>query len=89
MICVGSLDQKMRKPVIPASSQPLYADGKILFVRDQLLMAQRFDLDKLQTVGDPFAAGEQGIERDVFFSHSIGYLVRFILAAVAYVAIGR
>ena len=71
VICVGSLDQKMRKPVIPASSQPLYADGKILFVRDQLLMAQRFDLDKLQTVGDPFAAGEQGIERDVNFSHSI------------------
>ena len=25
----------------------------------------------------------------LFFSHTIGYLVRFLLAAVAYVAIGR
>ena len=63
-ICVGSIDTKMRKPLIHATSNAVYHDGWILFVRDQILMAQRFDPKKLEISGDPIALPEQRIEFD-------------------------
>jgi Tol biopolymer transport system component len=42
-ICVASLDRPEVKRLIRAKSNPLYHDGKILFVRDGVLMAQDFD----------------------------------------------
>jgi eukaryotic-like serine/threonine-protein kinase len=71
MICVGSLDVKMRKPVLAASSQPLYLDGHLLFSREQLLMALKFDEKALQGVGEAVAVGEQQIEPDVILSRSV------------------
>jgi len=64
VICVGSMDTKMRKPLIHATSNAAYYDGWILFVRDQILMAQRFDAKTLETSGDPIALPEQRIEFD-------------------------
>ena len=64
VICVGSTETKMRKPLIQATSNAMYYDGWILFVRDQILMAQKFDPKKLQLNGDPIALPEQRIEFD-------------------------
>jgi serine/threonine protein kinase/Tol biopolymer transport system component len=64
VICVGSLEKKMRKPLIHATSNAAYYEGWILFVRDQILMAQKFDTKKLEISGDPIALPEQRIEFD-------------------------
>src|SRR6185436_18016433 len=60
-ICVGSLATKMRKAVASASSQPLYSDGFLVFVRDGSLTAQQFDPKTLTTVRDPIPLPEQEI----------------------------
>ena len=75
MICLGSIDEKMRKPLIHASSYVAYYDGWILYVRDQILIAQRFDAKKLQITGEPIVLPEQQVEYDAitgrtFFSVS-------------------
>ena len=64
VICVGSTETKMRKPLIQVTSNAMYYDGWILFVRDQILMAQKFDPRKLELSGDPIALPEQRIEFD-------------------------
>lgn len=67
-ICVGSLDMKMRKPVVQASSQPLYFDGHLLFVRDGILIAQQFDEKRLEVVGEPVALSVQQIAGNANFA---------------------
>ena len=65
----------MRKPLIRASSNAVFLDGSILFVRDGILTAQRFDTRKLEVTGDPIPLAEQRVEFDditarAFFSAS-------------------
>ncbi|MBP8137416.1 MAG: serine/threonine-protein kinase, partial [Candidatus Eisenbacteria bacterium] len=50
-ICVGSLKSPKHQRVIAAASNPAYASGHLLFVRDAVLMAQPFDVRKLATTG--------------------------------------
>ncbi|HUP49737.1 MAG TPA: protein kinase, partial [Thermoanaerobaculia bacterium] len=74
-IWVASLDGKVRKPLIRASSNAAFLDGSILFVRDGILTAQRFDTRKLEVTGDPIPLAEQRVEFDditarAFFSVS-------------------
>jgi Tol biopolymer transport system component/predicted Ser/Thr protein kinase len=69
-ICVGSVDQKMRKPVGSSGSQPLFLNGFLLFVRDGTLHAQRFDTRKLEVVGEAVGLPEQRIDLDFNQSRS-------------------
>jgi WD40 repeat protein len=78
-ICVGTLGQPGFKRLFEANSNPGFADGQLLFVRDNALMAQPFDLGKLETTGDAFPIAErvsyvQGWSRGVFSVSGTGLL---------------
>jgi eukaryotic-like serine/threonine-protein kinase len=55
---VGSLDSKDVRPLGIVGSKALYGSGFVVFSRDQLLVAQRFDQDRLQLSGEPVALGD-------------------------------
>jgi len=57
---VGSLDEpgKSGKKVAQASSNAIYANGYLLYVRDTTLIAQPFDLRSLQTAGEGMLLAE-------------------------------
>ncbi len=63
-IYIGSLDSEETKRLLTEQSNAMYAPpGYVLFVRDRTLMAQQFNLSKLELRGDafPVAAGvDQG-----------------------------
>ena len=69
-ICVGSIDGKMRKPLVSRADEPHYTDGVLLFVRDQILMAQRFDPKTLTLSGEAVPLKEQQIESASLLSKS-------------------
>ncbi|HET8677087.1 MAG TPA: hypothetical protein VFO63_14925, partial [Blastocatellia bacterium] len=52
-IWAGSLDSREVKQVVPELSTGIYADGRLLYVRNQVLVAQEFDADSLQLSGEP------------------------------------
>jgi serine/threonine protein kinase len=54
---VGSKEAK--RVVIADSAGLITSTGYLLFVREPMLMAQRFGADGLEVVGDPFVAAEQ------------------------------
>jgi hypothetical protein len=58
-IYVASLDRKMNRFLLRASSNAAYALGYLLFLRDKTLMAQAFDDKRLQLTGDAFPVAEQ------------------------------
>jgi len=58
-ICVGSLDRPEVKRLIRAKSNPLFANGKILFVRDGVLMAQDFDPENWEIAQDAVPVAER------------------------------
>ncbi len=63
-IYLTSLDRpKERTLVTRARSNALYARGHLLYVKDQLLVAQPFDLDRGTLGGEPFRIAE-GLEYD-------------------------
>jgi len=59
VIRVGSLDSTENKMLLRASSNTAYAAGHLLFLREQSLMAQAFDLKNLSFTGDAFPLAEQ------------------------------
>ncbi|HTK82085.1 MAG TPA: protein kinase [Bacteroidota bacterium] len=48
-----SLDGKEKKMLVQSSFNPAYAEGYLLFARNQTLMAQRFDPEHLALSGEP------------------------------------
>ena len=57
---VASLDSAEVRPLFHSSGAAMYAPpGYLVFVRDRMLLAQRFDAKKLQTVGEPFPVAER------------------------------
>ncbi|MBK5297968.1 MAG: protein kinase [Vicinamibacteria bacterium] len=59
MLTVGTLDSKETKPLFKTTSRVQYADpGYLLFVREQTLVAQKFDVASLAVVGEPVPVGE-------------------------------
>jgi eukaryotic-like serine/threonine-protein kinase len=58
-IYVASLDRKMNKFLLRASSNVVYAQGYLLFSRGSTLMAQPFDATHLELSGDAFPLAEQ------------------------------
>ena len=60
-IQVASLDSKEAKMVARTSSNAIYADERLLFLRENTLMAQPFDAKRLATTGDAVpVAGQVG-----------------------------
>jgi eukaryotic-like serine/threonine-protein kinase len=59
-VYVGSLDSPGRKLVLKGiSGSVIYANpGYLLFTRDATLMAQRFDMDRLEATGEPHRLAE-------------------------------
>jgi Tol biopolymer transport system component/tRNA A-37 threonylcarbamoyl transferase component Bud32 len=59
-VYVVDLDSKNRKLVVTGDSNAVYSPpGYLLFVREQTLMAQPFDVGKLQTTGDAVPIAEK------------------------------
>lgn len=59
-IYLGSLDGKVKRRLLTEISSALYAPpGFLLFQRDESLLAQAFDTDKLQLRGEAFTVAEQ------------------------------
>jgi len=69
-IRVGALDSKESKVVVSVASNAVYASGHLLYVREGALVAQRFDLGRLETQGEP-AVVAPDILMDVRFSRGV------------------
>jgi eukaryotic-like serine/threonine-protein kinase len=52
-IYFASLDGKEKRRILPDQSSVVFAAGFLLFVRENILMAQRFDATNGQTLGEP------------------------------------
>lgn len=57
-ICVGSVNDSNFTRIMPGISNIAYASGHLLFMRENTLMAQRFDADALKLSGEPIAIAE-------------------------------
>lgn len=77
-ICVGSLKDGSFKRLLKARSQGIYSAGHLLFVRGNTLLAQPFDLDKLELAGDPFPVVQD-----------LSYTARFSMGDFSATADGR
>jgi Tol biopolymer transport system component len=57
---IGSLDSGEARPLFHSNGAAMYAPpGYLVFVRDRMLLAQRFDPKKLQLIGEPFPIAER------------------------------
>jgi eukaryotic-like serine/threonine-protein kinase len=52
-------DMSLRHRVLTAYSNAVYSSGYVLFVLERTLMAQRFDVKKLEAIGDPVRISDQ------------------------------
>lgn len=57
-ICVGSVDGTVNKRLLPGISNVAYANGHLLYMRENSLMAHAFDPAALELKGDPFPVAE-------------------------------
>jgi Tol biopolymer transport system component len=79
-IYVGSLDANETKRLLPNILNAAYSPpGFLLFLRNETLMAQRFDAEQLQMTGEPFPVAEGvayniGISRGAFSVSENGVL---------------
>jgi eukaryotic-like serine/threonine-protein kinase len=70
-IYVGSLDSGEPKLVSSELSGTVaYASGNLLYVRGRRLMAQPFNVDRLESVGPPVPIAQQELEKDAAFSQA-------------------
>ncbi len=79
-IVAGSLGSKESKSLVSVSSNAIYASGHLLYVREQALVAQAFDPDRLALRGEPvtIAPGvltDERFSRGVFSASGNGVLV--------------
>jgi Tol biopolymer transport system component len=59
VVYVGSLDSEERKEVMPLNSRMVYdGSGRVLYVHEGTLLAQRFDLRALRVTGEPVRIAE-------------------------------
>ena len=76
---VGSLDSLDRKTLVGSAVKARYASGYLLFIRAEVLMAQKFDERSLQTVGGPLTVADNlrtdlGIGQGIFSVSEQGVL---------------
>jgi eukaryotic-like serine/threonine-protein kinase len=55
---VASLDLKINKQILRNSSNVVYSDGRIFYIRESMLMAQPFNTKKLEFTGQPNLVAE-------------------------------
>jgi Tol biopolymer transport system component len=87
-IMIGSLDGGEPVPLMNNESQAIYASGRLLFVRDQTLMAQDFDPESMTLTGEAFPVAEDvlvipGASLAVFGASADGVLTFQTGSAVA------
>jgi Tol biopolymer transport system component/predicted Ser/Thr protein kinase len=71
---VADLTSKTRKQVTTESTRTIYvAPGYLLFSRDQTLMAQPFDMSKLETTGEALPVAEQVDVSNAGVGLAVGY----------------
>jgi Tol biopolymer transport system component len=58
-IYVAALDSKDRKLLVPGGSSVMYAQGYLFFLRGQTLMAQPFDVERLELTGNAVPIAER------------------------------
>jgi serine/threonine protein kinase/Tol biopolymer transport system component len=58
-VCLGSLDGTFGKKLVNTHSNAIYANGYLLFVREQTLVAQPFDADNFSMKGNAVPIAEQ------------------------------
>ncbi len=56
---VASLDGKLNREVMPTESNAIFSNGRLLFLRNEFLVAQPFDEGSLTLSGDPAPIAEQ------------------------------
>jgi len=69
-LVVGSLDGTAGKRLIPAKGNVEYAEGCLLYLRENTLMAQPFDVKKLEITGDPVPLAEP-VEYDLSYNRAV------------------
>jgi hypothetical protein len=57
MLYASSLDKMERVPVMPVESNVLFTAGYLIYTRDRMLVAQRFDPHTLRRTGEAFSLG--------------------------------
>ena len=87
-ICVGSLDSKESRCLVKARSTAAYAPpGYLLFRRETALMAQRFDVSRLELEGEPVSVvsdvGFNAITLHTLVSASNDGTLAYVSAAAA------
>ena len=68
-IYAGSLDSSERTHLLDSDFMAMHSSGYLLFVREQTLMAQRFDETELRTMGGPLPVAE-GIGSNTFMGRA-------------------
>ena len=58
-IYIAVLDSNERKLLVPGGSNAMYAEGYLLFLREQTLVAQPFDVERLELTGDALPIAER------------------------------
>jgi eukaryotic-like serine/threonine-protein kinase len=79
-VWVGTLGQPERKRIVQSSGNVAYANGYLLYTRERTLLAQKFDVKKLEFSGDPVPLAEQltytvGTAASVYSVSDTGLLV--------------
>jgi Tol biopolymer transport system component len=78
-VYLGSLDSDLRKRLVASDSNAKYAQGHLLFMRQTTLMAQPFDVSRLELGGDAVPIAERvsiaGMETGAFTVSDNGVLV--------------
>ncbi len=69
-VFVGALDTKERTLLLQARSNVIYASGYLLYIRESILLAQRFDPGSLRLSGDPIPIAE-GVQYDPSFFRGV------------------
>jgi hypothetical protein len=54
----GVLGSLQAKPILKGTTMAVYASGYLLFMRDTRLLAQPFDLRRLEVIGEPGLVAE-------------------------------
>jgi Tol biopolymer transport system component len=77
---VGSVDGNFDRELMAAESNAVYADGYLLFARNDYLVAQRFDAETLELSGEPSPLANPvrmipGASRGLFDASATGVLV--------------
>jgi eukaryotic-like serine/threonine-protein kinase len=58
-VYVGALDSDLRKRIVATSHNAAYSPGHLLFMKDDALLAQPFDLERLELSGKAFTVVKQ------------------------------